>query len=113
LCGENAWIGVGRVRTGVIEGPRAKLKHLHGGVDIGVGRDQPVDYRSVPVRSSDEERGKPVLGSKGQADARGEQESKQQGNNDFMSIMFYQLISKHKFLCKKIDIFFRPAKFLA
>jgi hypothetical protein len=46
-----------------IEGHRAKMTHLPCGVDIGVGRDQPVDYRSVPVLSRDEQRGGPVLRS--------------------------------------------------
>ncbi len=36
-----------------IAGPRDKMTHLKGGVDIGVGRDQPVDYRCVPVPSRD------------------------------------------------------------
>ncbi len=46
-----------------IEGPREKMTHLKGGVDIGVGRDQPVNYLSVPVLSCDEQRGGPVLRS--------------------------------------------------
>jgi hypothetical protein len=50
-------------RFRAIEGLRANLKHLHGNVDIGVGRDQPVDYRSVSLLSRDEQRGKPVLRS--------------------------------------------------
>ncbi len=36
-----------------IEGPREKMTHFRGGVDIGVSRDQPVDYRCVPVFSRD------------------------------------------------------------
>ena len=43
------------------EGPRAKMKHLPRGVDVGVGRDQPVDYHSVPVLSREEQRGGPIL----------------------------------------------------
>ncbi len=39
------------------------MTHLNGGVDIGVGRDQPVDYRCVPVFSRDVQRGGPVLRS--------------------------------------------------
>ncbi len=46
-----------------IEGPREKMPHLLGGVDIGVGRDQPVDYRCVPVLSRDVKRGAPILRS--------------------------------------------------
>ncbi len=45
------------------EGPRAKMKHLYGGVDVGVGRDQPVDYRSVPVLSREVQRGVFILRS--------------------------------------------------
>ncbi len=46
-----------------IEGPREKMTHLPGGVDIGVGRDQPVDYRCVPVLSRDVKREDLVLRS--------------------------------------------------
>ncbi len=46
-----------------IEGPRDKMTHLLGGVDICVGRDQPVDYLSVPVPSREIKRGGPVLRS--------------------------------------------------
>ena len=51
------------MECGAIEGRRAKMTHLYGNVDIGVGRDQPVDYRSVSLLSRDEQRGKPVLRS--------------------------------------------------
>jgi hypothetical protein len=56
--GAGGWWG-GRA----IEGLGAKIEHLHGGVDIGMGRDQPLDYPSVPVLSRDEQRGGPNLRS--------------------------------------------------
>ncbi len=43
-----------------------KLKHLPRSVDIGVGRDQPVDYRSVSVLNRDVQRGDPILRREGQ-----------------------------------------------
>ncbi len=45
------------------EAPRAEMKHHPRGVDVGVGRDQPVGYRSVPVLSRDEQRAGPILRS--------------------------------------------------
>ena len=55
--------GGGGGGAGPIEGLGAKIEHLHGGVDIGMGRDQPLDYPSVPVLSRDEQRGGPNLRS--------------------------------------------------
>ncbi len=61
-CSNVAQRGCVRVWA-AIEGPREKMPHLLGGVDISVGRDQPVDYRCVPVLSRDVKRGDPDLRS--------------------------------------------------
>ncbi len=47
----------------MVEPEGAKMKHLPRSVDVGVGRDQPVDYRSVTILSRKVQRSTPILRS--------------------------------------------------